>query len=583
MLKRVKIVGVLELFSITPLVMFVSAAVVLLDVFLQRMIQGGSARATAITAIVIGGIGLSSLIWVLCRMVRRKKLAFFAGESVKQKRLLAKSFVLSFQFALVLLVVAAHLAIWKNHNHFIEWYRYGFLDKRWLFCLYWIGVSAVLVFPPLIHRVLGSEKLASGLFLSNSNVNEPRKERTPKGVLFLKTSLALSLSFVLFGPPWNIERTPLYIDFHEQVHLGPLQAVYKGYLPNIGPASQQYGPGTQLVTYAYMKYTDQFTLIGFRQAHGLFFFLGFSLFATLIFIHLGVSWGVLAILVSLSVSPFNLTYWNKFGGFNIWGWPNPLRYLGVLFLVMALASILTRPGSKRKIDLPVLLVGWFWGMFTWLSPENLILGFVASGLFASLLWATATTSFRRLVETVVGIALGGAVFWSPFLVYYWHQGHLGEYTHNIFMVGGQVIAGLSNIPTSGSIWSFPERRALFYGFTPFVLLVGCSVLYKNLELRRPLNWNRDLDFVLSRCIDNELFRRVDPNRHHSFAERFDRLAAIVGLFHQGGTHFRIPKEITSPHGRGRIDDFHVLHFFFSVQYGLAHLSNQESVEKIRRF
>jgi hypothetical protein len=121
-----------------------------------------------------------------------------------------------------------------------------------------------------------------------------------------------------------------------------------------------------------------------------------------------------------------------------------------------------------------------------------MLGLVASGLFASLLWATETIPSRRFATAGLGIALGGAIFWSPILLYYWHHGHLVEYIQNIFMVGSQVLAGLSNIPTSGSIWSFPERRVLFYGFTPFVMLVGCSTLYKNLELRRPLNWNQVL-------------------------------------------------------------------------------------------
>ena len=60
------------------------------------------------------------------------------------------------------------------------------------------------------------------------------------------------------GPPWNLERHHRDIDWHEQLHLGPLQAISKGYLPYIGPASTVYGPGSQLLTYATMKASRRF-------------------------------------------------------------------------------------------------------------------------------------------------------------------------------------------------------------------------------------------------------------------------------------------------------------------------------------
>jgi hypothetical protein len=405
-----------------------------------------------------------------------------------------KSIVLSLQLGLVLMIPAAHLAVVRTRFADLEWYRYGFLDKRWLLASYWIVVASILVFPPLIRRLLDQGSAEIGRVPAPAELDLPPRSSAARK--FSTYFASVALAFFFFGPPWNIERTAVYVDVHEQVHLGPLQAIHRGALPNIGPASQQYGPGTQLLDYALMKLRGKFTLVGFREAQGVIFFIAFALYGALALSYLGPSFGSLALILSLSVSPFHLAYWNDLGGFASWGWPNPLRYLGALFLVLAVASILMRRASSGRLDGLVLATGWSWGLFTWISPENLMIGAVGSALLVSLLWATGTVELRRSLRVAWNVLLGGLLFWLPILLFYARAGRLREYVENTFSVGGYVLEGYSNIRTSGSISSDPGHAVLFYGFTPVVLAIGFAALYEKGSLRRPLMWRHVLLLAL---------------------------------------------------------------------------------------
>jgi len=54
--------------------------------------------------------------------------------------------------------------------------------------------------------------------------------------------LIVALCWYLAGPPWHLERHQRWIDWHEQMRLGGLQAISKGYLPFIGPAASPMAP-----------------------------------------------------------------------------------------------------------------------------------------------------------------------------------------------------------------------------------------------------------------------------------------------------------------------------------------------------
>jgi hypothetical protein len=159
-----------------------------------------------------------------------------------------------------------------------------------------------------------------------------------------------------------------------------------------------------------------------------------------------------------------------------------------LFLVLSVASVLVKRPSGRRLDGLLLATGWLWGLFTWISPENLIIGAVATGLLVSLLWATETVELRRSIGVASNVVLGGLLFWLPILLFYVRAGTLREYVENTFSVGGYVLQGYSNIRTSGSISSDPGNAVLFYGFTPVVLAIGFAALHEKGRLRRPLTW-----------------------------------------------------------------------------------------------
>jgi len=125
----------------------------------------------------------------------------------------------------------------------------------------------------------------------------------------------------MYGPPWNLTRLPLNVNWHEQVQLSPLQAIEKGYQPNTDAAAQQYGPGFQLSMYGLMRLPDQFTLVGFRQSQAVIDFVAFTLLALIAFQVLELPYAFLAVLFSLTASPFFSIPWTENGSLYIWGWP----------------------------------------------------------------------------------------------------------------------------------------------------------------------------------------------------------------------------------------------------------------------
>src|SRR5262249_60707094 len=96
--------------------------------------------------------------------------------------------------------------------------------------------------------------------LRQSGVNRSRRRHVVAIVLIA------SAAWYFAGPPWHLDRHHRSIDWHEQVHLGGLQAIHSGYAPYIGPASNQYGPGFQFITYSLMTRLFQFDIVGFRES-----------------------------------------------------------------------------------------------------------------------------------------------------------------------------------------------------------------------------------------------------------------------------------------------------------------------------
>ena len=70
---------------------------------------------------------------------------------------------------------------------------------------------------------------------------------------------AIAIAWYLYGPPWYLSGPGASgIGFQEDVFLNGFQAISKGAVPYVGPASVQYGPGAQLLSYLYMRHIGTF-------------------------------------------------------------------------------------------------------------------------------------------------------------------------------------------------------------------------------------------------------------------------------------------------------------------------------------
>src|SRR5262249_54570970 len=94
----------------------------------------------------------------------------------------------------------------------------------------------------------------------------------------------LALCWYLAGPPWHLERNHDAVEWHEQMHYGGVQALDKGFLPDIGPAATSYGPGAQLMVYEAMKLAGAFDVESFRTAWAGQQFIGLMIVGTVAYL-----------------------------------------------------------------------------------------------------------------------------------------------------------------------------------------------------------------------------------------------------------------------------------------------------------
>jgi len=390
-----------------------------------------------------------------------------------------KAYVLSIQAGILLLVIPAFLAVDHSRAADLRWNYWGFLDKRWLVSLYGIGLTVFLVFPHLIAAIV------TGIRAPESAQTPAQRGRWP--MVAIKLVLAAAMAWFYFGPPWHVEEHRGPVDYHEQAHLGPLQAIDKGYLPYIGPASTQYGPGSQLFLYEHMKYTGKFTIPGFRQADASIHFLAGLIFSILMFQLLNIWEAPPVILLATICSPLGLLYFaNQTGNLEgFYGWTNGLRYLGVLFIATALPPIL-RISKDRAAICAAAAAGLGLGWFSWMSQENLAGGVEAVVVVLFLLWLTGTARLQAVVRVLCGLAAGCAVFWSPILIYYAYRGALGQFVTNYFLYPGVVPSGYTN-----TYWSSGSSDPLYpaFVFTALVIILLAVVTLcdvRSLRLRTRL-------------------------------------------------------------------------------------------------
>jgi hypothetical protein len=428
---------------------------------------GGTHRASLVTRATIVTIGwyaaAAGLAIALVGVVSaRRRYARLWPPSCADagERVAARAWLWGLIAGITLALYPLFVALSRNPYRDAVWLAWGFEDYRWLIALYFVTIATVVALPPLAARWL---EPATPL----PDVGHQRRHWWPRAVLALAFGIAVSL--MLFAPPWNLASTSGEIGNHD-VHLSQLQAIHTGSLPYIGPASIQYGPGSQLLQYAYMTVTGRFSLLGYRETYPLFLVIAFACFTATVAGTLGVGYGTLAALLALFISPFNMLSWNGDTLTGFLGWANALRYVGAFVVVGLLPSVLRR--ATGGFSGAAFLVGLVWGTFTWLSQENLMSTLLGGGLFVVTAWALSACSLAQVRRTVVGLVLGWLLVVVPILLFYRSHGELARFVEGYFLVTRFVAAGMSNTPWD---WRANAGWNAAFVLTPLVLF-GAAVL-----------------------------------------------------------------------------------------------------------
>ena len=359
---------------------------------------------------------------------------------------------------IVLMTYPAWLTLSKNPYDDVTWLGWGFQDYRWLIATYLVSMTAAVALPPLFARLFEHDERRAVPPLKRSIVN------TVSAVV-----LGVAFSVALFAPPWNIELGSGEVGDHD-VHLSQLQAIRQGATPYIGPASIQYGPGSQIFQYAYMALSGKFSLAGYRESYAALALIGFAIVAAAYLGTLGLFCGTLATILALYISPFSMFTWNGPVLVAFWGWANPFRYMGA-FVVMALLPWMLR-SSRGWRNTPALGTGVMWGAFCWMAQENLPMTLASAGFFVTIAWSLGWYSRRQVLSTTLNAVAGLSLFWLPILGYYAARHDLGRFVEGYFLVSQFVAAGMSNTP-----WDPGSNRgwnAAFY-LTPWFLLAAAWI------------------------------------------------------------------------------------------------------------
>jgi hypothetical protein len=280
---------------------------------------------------------------------------------------------------------------------------------------------------------------------------------------------ALGLAWYCAGPPWYLSQTSTPISHQEEVVLIGLQAVAKGHLPYVGVASVQYGPGTQVAAYLLMRHVTAFSVVGFRAAWALLVWAGVSVLFAVFFLAFGYARGLVVSALSALVYPaLHKVAFQPGGSFDgYFGWASPLRYVGLIALVLLLPAAVRRSPSWRCVAAGSAL-GALWGLTSYLAQENLAGGVVGALVVGGLLLFSRSASWPAVRAALVAVLAGFLVIWAPILGFYAVHGQLAEFLRQYFLFPQAVAAGANDTPWGGFQHAPSPDSHMFY-ILPFLL------------------------------------------------------------------------------------------------------------------
>jgi len=349
-------------------------------------------------------------------------------------------------------------------------WTFGFLNKRWLIAGYNVTVLTFVVLPLAVARLVSFR----------SQTSESTVAARPRAKILRTIAECAALILVVWyfaGPPWHLERHHRPIDWHEHAHLGSLQAISKGYFPYIGPASTQYGPGSQLLMYGIMRASGTFDIVSFRMAWATFNFVALLLVALVSYLWLGVWLTSAVVLLEVAYSPFASFFTmadGTLGGF--YGWSNALRYLAPLVVVPALTRLTTRHDHRVPMWRCVLL-GAVWGIGSWLAQESLSATMWAGGLLLIVLILTDTIRPSQGLQIAGWLVVGMLAVTLPIVIVYASHHDAGGLIRNYFLQPRAVAAGYSNLWWPDVDRGRPDLYSYYWTF-PFLLIVILATLWR---------------------------------------------------------------------------------------------------------
>jgi len=399
-----------------------------------------------------------------------------------------------------LLLVVAYLRARATQPPAVGWIAFGYLDKRWVTAAYLLGALAPMLLLVAAARVLaagrehpaswrswlaglaprsaGTEPSASPVRAAWRGLARAPAVRAAAGVL---TSLAIA--WYLYGPPWYLSRPGAAgIGLQEDVFLNGFQAISRGAVPYIGPASVQYGPGAQLLSYLYMRHIGSFSVVGFRESWATFQMAGATILFVVFFLAFGYLRGLIATLLSALIYPALPAMGFQPGGSydGLFGWTDPLRYVGALALILLLPAVIRRCPAWRGLAGAAAL-GLLLGATSYVAQENLIAGVVGALAVSALLLLTGTSPVRPVATALLAALAGFLLAWVPVLAYYAVHGVLARFLHLYFLIPQAVAGGYSNIPFSAhqataAAQAGQARWEAFFYALPFILAAAALLV-----------------------------------------------------------------------------------------------------------